>query len=415
MRNTRAESATIDPAAASAAAAAASDGAPCELSIVIVAWNVWGLLRACLLSIERATRPTQQSELRALLPPPAALPAAGLRSVYTERPAPPAHTGRPARRPEPRHAAPPLPRAEPIAPLVEVIVVDNASTDGTVAELAAHFPWVQCIANSSNAGFTRANNQGYARSRGRFVYFLNPDTELVFDRLHGDSLYVLYELLERSSGVAVAGPQLRYADNSLQSSARRFPTPLTGFFESTWLARALPGSRWARRMRMDDWHVQWSFDVDWVVGAAMLCRREALQGVMQTLEDGAPWPWPGPFDERFFMYSEETDLCRRLKGAGWRVLYVPQARVIHLEGRSSEQAVAARHQNFNRSKVLYWRKWFGPRWSEALRRYLLLEYRLQIGLEGAKWLVGHKRPLRRQRIAVYRGILATRLQANNNF
>ncbi|MGL4651668.1 MAG: glycosyltransferase family 2 protein, partial [Caldilineaceae bacterium] len=230
------------------------------------------------------------------------------------------------------------------------------------------------------------------------------------DRFHGDSLWLLYEAIAANQRVAVVGPQLRYVDNTLQSSARRFPTPLTGFFESTWLGRALPLSPWARRLRMDDWPVRWSYDVDWVVGAAMLCRRAALEQVMQQTESGAPWPWAGPFDERFFMYSEETDLCLRLKRAGWRVLYAPQARVIHFEGRSSDQAVAARHIHFNRSKLFYWRKWFGPRWSETLRHYILLEYRVQLVVESAKWLVGHKRPLRRQRIAVYRHILSTRLQ-----
>jgi len=388
----------------------------CDLSIIIVSWNVWELLRACLISIERTTRPSQRQHLRTLAAPEANLPPAGLRSIPAERPVPvQTRAGRrwPLLQPAPQPVQSPVdatPQQTAAGYGVEVIVVDNASTDGTAANLAAHFPWVRLIANTSNAGFTRANNQGYAISGGRFVYFLNPDTELEHDRLHGDSLFVLFDALLQSEGVAVAGPQLRYADNSLQSSARRFPGPMTGFFESTWLGRAFPLNPWARHLHMEDWSARWSYDVDWVVGAAMLCRREALQSVMVRTERGEPWPWDGPFDERFFMYSEETDLCRRLKQAGWRVLHVPQARVIHFEGRSSEQAVTARHIHFNRSKVLYWRKWFGSGWAEALRRYLLLEYRLQILVEGVKWLGGHKRALRRQRIDAYRQILATRLR-----
>nr|AIA83970.1 CAZy families GT2 protein [uncultured Sphaerobacter sp.] len=95
--------------------------------------------------------------------------------------------------------------------------------------------------------------------------------------------------------------------------------------------------------------------------------------------------------------------------AGWRTLWIPQAVVIHYEARSSDQAVAARHLHFNTSKVRFWRKWFGRRWSEALRHYLLLEYRGQIAIERAKWLVGHKRALRIQRIEVYKQVIAHRL------
>jgi GT2 family glycosyltransferase len=403
-------------------AEAAPPPVPCDLSIIIVSWNVWELLRGCLISIERSTRPTADARLRVLAAPPSQQPPAGQRTVPIERPAqqavPRNRFGRRSARaePEPQPQAQSRPAAPATGATVEVIVVDNGSGDGTPELLATHYPWVRVIANESNLGFTRANNQGYATAGGRFVYFLNPDTELLHDRVHGDSLWQLYEALRAGEGVSVVGPSLHYADFSPQSSARRFPTPLTGFFESTWLGRALPWNPWARRLHLADWPALWSFDVDWVVGAAMLCRRDALQSVMRARGSPIPgakaeaWPWPGPFDERFFMYSEETDLCLRLKRAGWRVLHVPAAQVVHFEGRSSEQAVEARHLHFNRSKVKYWEKWFGRRWSEPLRHYLLLEYRLQIVLERAKWLVGSKRSLRSQRIAVYRRILATRLR-----
>jgi hypothetical protein len=269
--------------------------------------------------------------------------------------------------------------------------------------VAARFPWVRLIRNAVNLGFTGGNNVGYAASRGRFVYFLNPDTELVHTA-HGDSLWTLYLAVAQEDSVALAGPELRYADNTLQSSRRRFPSPLTGFAESTWLGRLWPGNPWARRLHMAGWPGDFRQDVDWVVGAAMLARRSALEEVRYSFA-------AGPFDESFFMYSEELDLCRRLKTAGWRVLYVPEARVIHYEGRSSEQAVAARHIHFSRSKVRYYEKYFGPRWAAALRRFLLLEFRWQIGVERAKWLLGHKRDLRRQRIAAYRTVIADGLAA----
>ncbi len=337
---------------------------PVDLSILIVTWNVWDLLRACLQSIEALSW------------------AAG--ALDRQRRFGPAD-----------------------APLsLEVIVVDNAAegaADATADLLPARFPWVRYIRSERNLGFTAGNNRAYAASRGRFVLFLNPDTEITRPCAGEDSLWRLYRAVAGDATVALAGPQLRYADNSVQSSRRRFPTRLTGFFESTWLGRLWPGNPWARRLHMDDWPADFAHDVDWVVGAAMLARRAALEQVRMTA-------YAGPFDEGFFMYSEELDLCRRLKGAGRRIIYAPQAVIVHYEGRSSEQAVAARHIRFNTSKVRYVRKVFGPAWAEALRRYLLLEYRVQLWLEQAKRLAGHKPELRAQRIDVYRRTLADGLR-----
>ncbi|NJN82636.1 MAG: hypothetical protein HC802_10440 [Caldilineaceae bacterium] len=135
----------------------------------------------------------------------------------------------------------------------------------------------------------------------------------------------------------------------------------------------------------------------------MFARRDALEAVRMP-------NYTGPFDEGFFMYSEEVDLCHRLKQAGWRIRYLPAARVVHYEGRSSDQVVAARHIRFNSSKVRYYQKYFGPRWAELLRRYLLLEYRWQLWLERGKWLLGHKREMRKARIDAYRRVLASRLR-----
>ena len=155
-----------------------------------------------------------------------------------------------------------------------------------------------------------------------------------------------------------------------------------------------------------DWPAEFLHDVDWLVGAAMLVRRAAL-------EDACTEESQDPFDEAFFMYSEELDLCRRVKLAGWRNVFVPDAVVVHYEGRSSDQAVAARHIYFNTSKVQYYQKYFGARWATALRRYLLLEFRWQLWQERAKWLVGHKRALRAQRIAAYKQVIASGLQPSS--
>ena len=140
---------------------------PCDLSIVIVSWNVWPLLQRCLASIERC-------------------------SVAT---------------------APTL-RVLPQGWRLEVIVVDNASADGTPAQVVAHFPWVRVLAQRQNIGFTGGNNRGFATSKGRFLYFLNPDTELVDGTTPGASLATLTARLEADPALGVVGPQLRYSDGS---------------------------------------------------------------------------------------------------------------------------------------------------------------------------------------------------------
>ena len=347
-----------------------------DLSIIIVSWNVWDLLRACLASIEQVSRAAgTQREVRAF--GPATLGAQ--------------------------------------APTLEVVVVDNASADATADLLPALYPWVRLISSASNLGFTAGNNVGYAASRGSAIFFLNPDTEVI-QRLYAgesaggtfggsDALWTLYRALMDDPKAGLVGPQLRYADNVLQSSRRRFPTQLNGFFEEGALGRYWRNNPWQRRLLMDDWSPSFRQEVDYVVGAAMMARRSALEAVrhQETV---------GPFDEDFFMYSEETDLCHRLRQVGWRILYVPEASVVHYEGRSSMQVVAARDIHYYRSKIRYYEKYFGTRWAALLRHFLLWNTRAQLLIEAGKWLLGHKRELRAKRIAAYREVLASKLRPN---
>lgn len=335
-----------------------------DLGIIIVSWNVWDHLRACLTSIKAQTQATDELHIRGFGP-----------------------------------------RLEAT---VQVVVVDNASDDATPSLLASRFPWVQAIFSDENVGFTRGNNRALEAlgvihgdwregSRDsplgfRFVLFLNPDTELL-----PASLWALYAGIEEDETIGAIGPQLRYGDGALQSSRRCFPTPLTGFFESTWLEQAWPQNPWTRHYHLANWSAACRQDVDWLVGCALLVRGEVLTSV-------------GGFDPQFFMYSEEMDLCRRIKHAGWRVVYEPAAVVIHYEGRSSEQVSTKRQILFNRSKVRYARKWHGPLWATLLRHYLLAEFRAQLLLERLKAFLGHKRDLRRIRVAAYREVLKSKLQ-----
>ena len=287
---------------------------------------------------------------------------------------------------------------------LRVVVVDNASTDGTLAQLRPRFPEHTWQANPDNAGFTRANNQGFrllgltgiqggapavpaaGLAPPPYTLILNPDTELA-----PDAIARLVAVLEAHPEAGAVGPALHYPDGSPQPSRRRFPSPWVGLVESTPIGWHLPGLPAIRRFHMADAPEE-AGEVDWLTGAAILFRSAALEAV-------------GGFDEGFFMYSEELDLCRRLHRAGWRLRYEPAARVLHHEGKSSEQVVPRRHRMFQRSRVRYFYKHHGRAAGALLRWGILAQFAFEAGLEGLKWLAGHKRPLRRARVAAYASVL----------
>ncbi|MBV9789938.1 MAG: glycosyltransferase family 2 protein [Chloroflexi bacterium] len=281
------------------------------------------------------------------------------------------------------------------------IVVDNASGDGSAAMVEAEFPQVELIASSANLGFASGNNLGLRQVLGpdlrspdapRAVLLLNPDTEIV-----GDALAELLSYLDEHPEIAVVGPQLRYGDGSLQSSRRRFPTIGTLFWESTLLELWWPRNPWARRYCYDDQLVATPQSVDWLVGAALLVRSSAIARA-------------GLLDEAFFMYSEELEWQSRLGAAqSGSIVYLPSATILHHEGKSSEQNLARRHINFNRSKLRYAALCWGRSVAWPLRVFLLTTYIIQLSIESGKWLLGHKRQLRRQRMAQYRTILRSGL------
>jgi N-acetylglucosaminyl-diphospho-decaprenol L-rhamnosyltransferase len=275
---------------------------------------------------------------------------------------------------------------------VQIIVVDNASVDGSAEMVRGEFPHVHLIANEKNVGFTGGNNQGLAASDGRYALLLNPDTEVV-----GDALGEMVGFMEERPRVGALGPQLLYPDGGVQSSRRRFPRFTTALLEGTFLQQWFPNSGLLKRYYMLDGGDGETQEVDWVVGACLLVRRSTLDEI-------------GPLDERFFMYSEEMDWCYRAKKLGWQVVYFPQAKVVHHEGKSSEQVLPVRHIQFQRSKVLFFKKYHGQFRGEILRLYLLTTYLWQTLVECLKWVVGHKRPLRRQRVAAYWQVLRSGLR-----
>jgi N-acetylglucosaminyl-diphospho-decaprenol L-rhamnosyltransferase len=273
---------------------------------------------------------------------------------------------------------------------IEVIVVDSASADGSADMVEAEFPWVQVLRQNENVGFSRGSNLGLAEASGRILLLLNPDTEVV-----ADALARMVHYLEAHSRVGALGPMLLYPDGRIQSSRRRFPTLATALFESTWLQPVAPPSL-LRRYYVLDRPDDAISEVDWVTGACLMVRREAYEAA-------------GPLDEGYFMYSEEMEWQRRIQTTGWRIIYYPEAKVIHHEGKSSEQVAAERHIYFQSSKLRYFYHYHGRLAGRLLRAFLLLSYTWQLLLEAGKGALGHKRPLRRQRVAAYWQVLRTGL------
>ena len=271
--------------------------------------------------------------------------------------------------------------------VLQVIVFDNNSSDGTVAMVEELFPYIQLIAHHENIGFARGNNQAIRHAKGDFIFLLNPDT-----RLESDTLTKLFTYLKNHPKVGVVGPKLVYPDGSIQSSRRRFPTIGSLFFESTLLETWFPNSNIVRYYRFADVSDTEITAVDWLVGAALFIRRTA-------------WETVGGLDESFFMYFEEADWCRRCKQADWAIHYLPHATVIHYEGESSKQVITNRIIRFQQSKIRYTEKWFGRKWAWLVQLFLLVTIILEWKIEFMKWFVGHKRPLRFARMKTYGEVL----------
>lgn len=213
----------------------------------------------------------------------------------------------------------------------EVVVLDNASEDGSADAVRGRFPDVRVIAQQFRAGFGANHNAVIRATTGRYIYVLNEDTTAAdwgLDRL------VAY--LDAHPRVAALGPKLVYPDGRRQDSAWRFPTPLVSALGLVTL-----GKLGVKQSRGDAPRA-----VDWVTGAALLLRREALDEV-------------GLFDEDFFLYSEEVDLQFRLRRAGWEVHYVPEVTVVHHESQFSAAVPERRINEMWRSRHRYWRKHHG--------------------------------------------------------
>ena len=201
----------------------------------------------------------------------------------------------------------------------EVIVIDNASSDDSVAVIKKEFPQVLLIANSENLGFAAANNQGMEIAKGKYVLLLNSDT-VVLDH----AIEKTIAFADQNPQAGVIGCRILNPDMSLQRSCFMFPSLLNMFIGALYLNKFFPKSKFFGRERMTYWAHDTMREVETVMGAFMLVRKEAIDQV-------------GIMDDSFFMYAEEADWCYRFKKTGWQVLFTPDTKIVHLGGQSSNR------------------------------------------------------------------------------
>jgi GT2 family glycosyltransferase len=254
----------------------------------------------------------------------------------------------------------------------EVFLVDNASTDGTPAAVRESFPDVTLIANDRNVGFGAANNQAMRRAGGEFIMLLNSDAFPA-----PGATRELLGYLRRYPEAGVVGPKLLNADGTTQQSCYRFPSPAQCWRENFWISTAF-----RHHHRWGDYR-HWPHDrerrVEWVVGACLVLRAVVFRQV-------------GGFDERFFMYAEESDWQRRIRDAGWQIAFTPAARVTHLGGASGAADPARINRHFFESLDYYQVKHHGIPGLLALRGAMVVG----CAVRGALWALAFlARPARR--------------------
>lgn len=237
---------------------------------------------------------------------------------------------------------------------IEVIVWDNASQDHSAEMVEKEFPWVRLIRSPENVGFSAGHNRAAQCARGRLLLVLNSDTFV-----HPGALKKIIDYMKEHPTVAILGPKLLNPDGTLQYSCRKFPTPMAALFRNTPLGKLFPRNPFLRDYLMQDWSHDEIREVDWVSGAAMCFQREA-------------WEKLKGFDEQFFMYMEDVDICYRAWKEGMRVVYFPDAVVTHAIGRSTDLVANKMIREFHKSMLLFYKKNYLPKLPLVARPFAVL-------------------------------------------
>lgn len=231
----------------------------------------------------------------------------------------------------------------------QVIVVDNASSDGSPDLVRDKFTMVRLITNSQNRGFAAAVNQGLRESQGRYLLLLNPDTQVA-----DDALAVLHRFLEDHPRAGLAGPQLLFPDGRFQHSAFTFPTLPMVFLDFFPVHGRMLDSRLNGRYPHAFYERGKPFSIDHPLGAATMTRRQVLEQV-------------GPLDEKFFIYCEEIDWCMRIKAAGWEIFCQPRAQVVHYGAQATQRNWGPNFVELHRSRYRLYEKHYSPLFRKLAR------------------------------------------------
>jgi hypothetical protein len=234
---------------------------------------------------------------------------------------------------------------------LEVIVVDNASSDGSLAMVAREFPQVRVLASQENLGFSRGNNLAIQAASGRYLLLLNNDT-----LVSPGAVDTMLRLMQERDEVGALGPLLRNADGSVQISYGRMIGFRAEFLQKLLFALSARGNPLIRRYL--EWRSRRAAYPDWVSGACIMLRADILREV-------------GLLDENFFMYTEEVDLCQRIRRRGYRVFYTPEAEIVHLGGKSTESNSEKAALEYRRSQLYFYLKHYGRARVRLLKAYLV--------------------------------------------
>jgi GT2 family glycosyltransferase len=240
---------------------------------------------------------------------------------------------------------------------MEVFVVDNGSSDGSVEAVRTTFPRVILVANTKNIGFAKANNEALRRARGKYFLFLNTDVIL-----HGDAVAALLEFMEKTPQAGIVGAQLLNPDGTKQNSFDNFPTLLSEGLNKSLLRMFFPNRFPSKRLSLSS-----PTAVESVIGACMMVRKDAVDEV-------------GPMDEDYFFFMEETDWCYRVRQRGWGVYLVPQAQAVHLQGGTADRVKVQAKLEYYRSRYFFFKKHRGTLQAGVLRGILLLKLSMSLPL-----------------------------------
>jgi len=241
----------------------------------------------------------------------------------------------------------------------EIIVVDNASTDGSVEMVKKTWPGVILVENSENIGFARANNIGIRQSASQYVCLINSDVVILKECIRN-----LVEFMDQNPHIGMTGPRILNPDRTLQPSCRHFPSIWNNICQALALNLLFPKSRFFSGPFMNYWAHDTIRKVDTVGGMFWMVRRKAIDEI-------------GLLDEDFFLYGEDIDWCRRLTMAGWDVMFYPEAEAIHLGGGSSSNAPIRFYLEMQKADLQYWRKHRGRLGKASYMTIILLNNALR--------------------------------------